>query len=454
MMTNASIDIMQDSLGFSYNTLFATFKNDYINLYYPIKDLKMHSEIILKKLPENPDYLAEKRKQYNSQVAVFEKDFKTARETVSSLSDRELFALLLRIGKACEATVGTAHLIESISLSLGDVIRERLSVKSSGKELNEDLSILSAPITQSYLSKKEEALWHIKNAKGPEKARLAKIFISGFHWIRTNVVCSQPVTLQMVLEEAKRLKSSQKPDFESLKKQKHKLFIKYGFSGEEKKMVFWTEFVIDWQDERKANIYRGIFYLDQVLKEISKRYRVQPKLLHYLLPHEITPESIKNGTARKIAKNRIKGSVFIKKPGEMSVFDGAEFFEFEKTINKKAKEVEVLNGISASLGTAIGPVKICTTIASLKKVKQGDIMVASMTRPDYLPAMKKAAAIVTDEGGITCHAAIVSRELGIPCVIATKNATKVLKDGWIVSVKANHGQVLVLEKGGKNTEKR
>jgi len=76
-------------------------------------------------------------------------------------------------------------------------------------------------------------------------------------------------------------------------------------------------------------------------------------------------------------------------------------------------------------------------------------LVTSMTRPEFVPAMRKAVAIVTDEGGITSHAAIVSRELGIPCVIGTKSATKVLKDGWIVQVKANHGQIVVLEKRGK-----
>ena len=64
-----------------------------------------------------------------------------------------------------------------------------------------------------------------------------------------------------------------------------------------------------------------------------------------------------------------------------------------------------------------------------------------MTRPDFMPLMRKAKAVITDEGGITCHAAIVSRELGIPCIIGTKIATKVLKDGDMVEVDANKGIV-------------
>jgi len=68
-----------------------------------------------------------------------------------------------------------------------------------------------------------------------------------------------------------------------------------------------------------------------------------------------------------------------------------------------------------------------------------------MTQPEFLPAMKKASAIITDEGGLTCHAAIISRELGIPCIIGTKIATKVFKDGDIVEVDATRGIVTMLE---------
>lgn len=82
-----------------------------------------------------------------------------------------------------------------------------------------------------------------------------------------------------------------------------------------------------------------------------------------------------------------------------------------------------------------------TSVKEIDKVKTGDILVAVMTRPDYIMGIKKAAAIVTDEGGITCHAAIISRELGIPCIIGTKIGTKILKDGDLIEVNANHGWV-------------
>ena len=101
----------------------------------------------------------------------------------------------------------------------------------------------------------------------------------------------------------------------------------------------------------------------------------------------------------------------------------------------------LLKGLGASPGIGAGKVVIIFEADEIDKVKEGDILVTTMTNPDMVPAMKRAAAIVTDEGGRTCHAAIVSRELGIPAVVGTKEATKVLKDGMMITVDGTRGVV-------------
>ncbi|MEM4472285.1 MAG: pyruvate, water dikinase [Archaeoglobaceae archaeon] len=118
------------------------------------------------------------------------------------------------------------------------------------------------------------------------------------------------------------------------------------------------------------------------------------------------------------------------------------------TIKEKREEEEVvevgkilIKGLGASPGIASGYVKIVSGLEDIAKVKDGDVLVAVMTTPDMVPAMKRASAIVTDEGGMTCHAAIVSRELGVPAVVGTKKATKVLKDGMLVTVDGERGIV-------------
>ncbi len=118
---------------------------------------------------------------------------------------------------------------------------------------------------------------------------------------------------------------------------------------------------------------------------------------------------------------------------------------------KGGGEKEILvKGEIASPGIASGVVKIIHDISELDKIQKGDVLVTTMTTPDMVPAMQKASAIVTDEGGITCHAAIVSREMGIPCIVGTGNATSVLKDGEEVTVHATQG---VVYKGRAEFEK-
>jgi pyruvate,water dikinase len=118
------------------------------------------------------------------------------------------------------------------------------------------------------------------------------------------------------------------------------------------------------------------------------------------------------------------------------------------TINKKKGAVEeagtgkiLVTGLGASPGVVTGVVRIIKDKADLDRIKQGDIMVTVMTMPDMVPGMRRAGAIVTNEGGMACHAAIVSRELGCPAVVGTKKATNVLQEGMTVTIDGSKGIV-------------
>jgi len=126
---------------------------------------------------------------------------------------------------------------------------------------------------------------------------------------------------------------------------------------------------------------------------------------------------------------------------------GKEARDFaERELAFDAAGVTELRGMSAAPGRARGTVRIVQGLRDLRKMRRGDVLVASMTRPESVPAMRLAVAIVTDEGGVTCHAAIVSRELGVPCVIGTKHASRALQDGDLVEVDADQGIVRLLER--------
>jgi pyruvate,water dikinase len=101
----------------------------------------------------------------------------------------------------------------------------------------------------------------------------------------------------------------------------------------------------------------------------------------------------------------------------------------------------ILEGVGASSGIAEGIVKIVAGVKDISKFNEGDVLVAKITEPSMVIMMNKASAIVTNVGGLTSHPAIVSRELGIPCVVATKNATQILKEGTKVKVDGGKGEV-------------
>jgi pyruvate, water dikinase len=108
---------------------------------------------------------------------------------------------------------------------------------------------------------------------------------------------------------------------------------------------------------------------------------------------------------------------------------------------QEIKGVEIMSGLPASPGVAAGRTEIILDPSEIVNLKEGEVLVAEMTTPDFVPAMKRSVAIVTDRGGRTCHAAIVSRELGVPCVVGTGQATKVLKERQMVTVDGYQGKV-------------
>ncbi|RAP46868.1 MAG: phosphoenolpyruvate synthase [Methanosphaera sp. rholeuAM6] len=117
-----------------------------------------------------------------------------------------------------------------------------------------------------------------------------------------------------------------------------------------------------------------------------------------------------------------------------------------------SERVIITRGLGASPGLVSGTVKVIKELDELDKILDGDILVTTMTTPDMVPAMKRANGIVTDEGGVTCHAAIISRELGIPCVTGTGEATSVLEENTKVTIDGKKGIVYEGEFGGNKDD--
>ncbi|MFA6307585.1 MAG: PEP-utilizing enzyme [Patescibacteria group bacterium] len=185
-----------------------------------------------------------------------------------------------------------------------------------------------------------------------------------------------------------------------------------------------------YEDVHKRNVDITL----KILNKLEEKYKIEKNTLSYLTIDELE-KFLKTAELPDIEDRR--KYVLIKYDGDYS------FFYDQKTWNilnpKIAKEF--VRGRTAFKGKVQGIVKVINKIKEADDLKEGEILITSMTDPRYVPAMKRAGAIVTDEGGITCHAAIVSRELKIPCVIGTKVATEIFKNGDMVEVDANSGIV-------------
>lgn len=174
--------------------------------------------------------------------------------------------------------------------------------------------------------------------------------------------------------------------------------------------------------------------------------------LKYLYPHfgnlimYMTIDDLRHGVSEDVLLERSKKVLYmidgdIVDEATFSLLQEQHHFELEQEV---ITDMEELSGDVACSGKAQGIVRILMRRADIQSFKEGEILVSSMTVPDFLPAMQKAAAFVTDEGGITCHAAIIARELKKPCIINTKHATALLKNGDEVEVDANRGIVRIL----------
>jgi len=132
------------------------------------------------------------------------------------------------------------------------------------------------------------------------------------------------------------------------------------------------------------------------------------------------------------------------------ISDKKEIKKLEKIYFVVATSSEEIKGrVACTGGTIKGKAKVCLDKKEIGKVKKGDILVAQFTTPDFIQAMEKAAAVIADQGGVSSHAAIVSRELGVPCIIDTKNATRIIKDNDLVEINAKTGLIKILKRYGK-----
>lgn len=209
------------------------------------------------------------------------------------------------------------------------------------------------------------------------------------------------------------------------------------------------------KDYRKGIYQQSYVAMDKVLAEISRRLRISLDELKFLLLEEVEEALLKGKRDyfAEQAKDRLVECCYLVEDGQIKIYTGTEgqaMMEKHMPAEEAEEPDQELRGSTAYPGLVRAIAKIILVAEDVGKLQAGEVLVSNATNPDLILAMKKAGAIVTDMGGITSHASIVARELQIPCVIGTRIATKVLKDGDMVEVDADRGKVNKLKIKNKN----
>lgn len=467
-----------------------------VGSYFPKHELRELIELTMKEILTNPLRI---RKVHKKAIQLNWQYFKLAQKirklNIPKLTNRQLLfwrdkLFQLQYISHCLSLPTTWYLDsdgEDFSKYMAAFLKKRIDLLGLNLNPAAVFSVLSTPNEESFTAKEElESLrildwirskpilkhWFMNHSTKKlvkffptlPKAWKQKILVHYQKWLWTPYTYIGPAyDLDYYLEVWRGLlheDENPKAKLKSLKlknKQVQELRKKYSallkLSPLEKQWLGISAEVVWVKGLRKEVFFHGFFVLDLLLKEIGKRSGLSLIQTKYLLPRELKLVLAGKDYAN-IANERIKFSVIYEKTLKgknlkwsdkgLKVFVGkqAKKFlskqEFEKI---KVIKTDTLTGSCACPGIAKGIVKIVNLPEEMSKMKQGDIMLAHTTFPSLVPAMKKASAIITEDGGITCHAAIVAREMQTPCIVGCKNAIAIFKDGDFVEVDANKGIV-------------
>ncbi|MBW2967138.1 hypothetical protein KY362_01490 [Candidatus Woesearchaeota archaeon] len=228
----------------------------------------------------------------------------------------------------------------------------------------------------------------------------------------------------------------------SLRKKKDRIIKELDLDQETVKLfeaVADAGYLLDYKKERFTLSH---YHMRHWIEEAAKRLNISIRQLRYMTMDEVKAALVNNRIDTAELDERYNYCVVIVDENGAEFYykdEAKEMFRlFQPTVDGDKTEIQ---GTCAQAGTVRGYARVMLSSRDQSKMQDGEVLITTMTTPDFVPAMKKAKAIITDEGGITCHAAIVSRELGTPCVVGTKIATRFFRTGDLVEIHAASGIV-------------
>lgn len=361
---------------------------------------------------------------------------------LGKISDAELGDLWKKFNDAYIQFWTTGSIPELANYGSVQYLRKQLDGVVPESEMNHVLETLTAPEQMSFYQEEEMALSKTNDLPAHQK---------NFFWLKNSYGGTQVLPVEFFVKHQKELHKNfeQETNDKLVETYERKQIVQeqFNLSAEIMEIALAISYGIEWQDERKKYIFIILHYLDLMVREVAKRFQYNFEELHNLWHYQIGDIIAGKDLQGELAKRAGGFGVrFFHDCEDLYTEDVVTLWNLYDTEKIIAGTTEI-KGIVASRGKGgivRGEIHILLDPSKVEEFKQGQILVAPMTSPDYIFAMKKAIAVLTDTGGLTSHAAIVSRELGIPCIVGTKSATKIFKDGDVVEVDSTRGSARLL----------
>jgi len=474
----AVTSIMKDYFGFCYKAVAMFFKENLMFVYMLDDDYQLVEEKAFKLVKKEPKIFKRLIKKINQISTPFLKFCRRInQENLEKKTNAQLLNYYLTYHRLYKRVYGLYFFILSVERVLMYYLKNYLiDKKIVPTKIDEILNILTTSsramfAKEEYLSllKLAQQIYYRKNWRNIFRGQVEKIekklynhstirkmvkkHYQKYFWLFRDY--EDPIlTERDIIKRLKDLfKKDPQKEFRRINKEGFELKTKikqiekkYKTSQLNHRMFEAMRDGIYYKELRKKIVSLSLYYTDNLLIEIGRRTNLSLRQVRQFLVQEVELALLHKKDYQEILAERIKLGAFLVTKGKSVVWQGKEAQKLFSKFVKVPKGVKEIKGITASPGHAKGKVKIVINPEDCAKVQKGDIMVTVQAVPSFSSAIMRASALVADGGtGITSHPATLAREAGIPCLINTKIATQVLKDGDEIEVDANKGIIKILK---------
>lgn len=408
-------------------------EESYCNIWIKQNEYEVEVEKLVKKIDKKG--LA-KLQQQNEIIKQEGQNFQTeVRELCSNLSNFKTDRLITEFDKFID-TYTTLFARGAITFFYESILSDKLQSLIEAQTDKSPAKIIPRLISTDYetfIQKSQKRLLEIKQENSTQKqSELLDNYKKDFYFIKSGYSQAPQLSKQKILEDAQNVSREDIQDNTPSSKNKQNIAL----DDYTKTVVEILKLTKELRDRRKLINLIGSYGLFKFLEEVKKGSNINKELAKRA-KHIEFEDLLKN--SEQIEKD-LADRTCVTMIYEEGMIDFLEYnvIDEKQEINRKQ---EKLSGTPAAPGKAEGEVKLVLSLNEFDKFEKGNILVTEMTKPDYVPIMKRASGIITQEGGLTSHAAVFAREHDIPTIVGVDNVTKILEDGDRVEVNANEGVI-------------